>query len=373
MTGKTAVEGRIKISDAQMAITLMSAFTALGLYIYPRDLIEGAGQQMYLALLAATIAAAVPVLLLIRLHQWFPGQTPFQYAQVILGRPLGLLGGAWFALLYTGVAAVSLRQFGDLVNSVFLPRTPIEITMILLVTVAIYINWHGMEALIRFINLVYPFVIGLVGLVFLLAITRMTETQAIIPPLRFDLPAIYAGARRIMYEFVGIEAFAMLLPFVRRPRNPYSATLIPLLTNAVFLLLILVVTVGVFGMEPVVHLQYPGASVLRVLRFPGLLIERVGSFVALSWTLLGLMFLCVRFWTVPTGLAQMFGLPSTRFRYFLVPVGLMTFFLARWPGNPNELERFTHQVMVPLAMWTNTGLPLLLLLVAWIRGKGVRP
>lgn len=367
------MDGQIRISELQLSIMLTSAFTALGLYVFPRDLIAGAGYQIYPPLIGAALTAAVPVVLLVRLYLHFPDQTPFQYVQTILGRPLGLLAGLAYVVLYTGIAAASLRQFGDLVNSIFLPQTPIEITMLLVVAVVININWNGLEAVSRFINLVYPIVLTLALLTFVLSLTRVTEGAAMLPLLRFEPMAIVRGIRNIMYEFIGIEALAMILPFVRRPKHPYRATLLPLVVNTTILLMIMVVTVGIFGIEPIKQLQYPGASVLRVVRFPGLLIERVGSFVALSWTLLGLMFLSVRFWTVPTGMAQMFGLKARDSNYFLLPMGLLTFLLARMPLNPDQLETFTQGFLVPMSFWVSVTLPILLLAVARIRRLGARP
>lgn len=79
----------------------------------------------------------------------------------------------------------------------------------------------------------------------------------------------------------------------------------------------LVVTLGIWGIEPIAYLQYPGAATLRVLRMPGILVERLGAFVALSWTMLGIAFVSVRFWTIPLGCSEVFGLGPRSARYFL--------------------------------------------------------
>jgi spore germination protein len=366
------VNQQVRISEWQMATMMASAFTALGLFTYPRDLVEGAGRQAYWGLLAAIGVGMVSAALIVRIGLMFPGRTPIQYTRTVLGKPLGTLLGTWLVLFHVCMAAVALRYFGDLVNTLFLPRTPIEMTMLLLVAATLYINWYGLESIARFISFVFPIVMGLVTVTFVLTFRRVTEVAAILPPVSFDPFAVAVGSWRILYVFIGIEAVSMLLPYVRQPRRPYLYALSAVAANSLVLMLILVVSLGLWGSEPVLHLQYPGVATLRVLRLTGLLIERLGAFIALMWTMIGLTFLCTRFWTIPTATAQLFGLGTRKASYFLFPMALMTWFLARWPGNTEELEQMIQGLIIPLGMASNLVMTLGLMAVAWARGVGKR-
>lgn len=366
------MERRPRISEWQMATMMASAFTALGLFTYPRDLLEGAGRQAYWGLILAILLAVLSVVLIVRIGLIFPGQTPIEYTQTILGKPLGMLAGAWLVFYHVGLVALTVRYFADLVNTVFLARTPIEAIMLLLIVAAVLIVWNDLESIARFVALVFPVMLTLVAVTFTATFVRVTEMTALLPPVGFDPAMVLAGSWRMLYVFIGIEAVSMLLPYVREPKRPYRYALSALGANSTVLLLILLVTVGLWGVEPVIHLQYPGIAALRVLRPTGLLVERLGAFAAVMWTMIGLTFVCTRLWTVSTATAQLFGLGTRDGRYFLFPTVLLTFFLARWPLNSEELERYIHTLVVPLGMASNAAMTVGLMLIARARGLGAQ-
>lgn len=360
----------VRISQWQMAGLMGSSFTALGLFTYPRDLITGAGRQAVWGLLLAMLFAVVSTTLLVCAGRKFPTQTPIHYARSVFGKPLGTVAALFLILYHAGLAAVSLRYFGDLVNTLFLPRTPIEMSMLLLVVATVYLVWHGLEGVARFVSLVFPIVLLMVAVTFAITFSRVTELEAMLPPPSFDPAAVGNGSWRMMYVFTGIESVTMLLPFVHQPRRPYLYALGAVAANSLTLVLIFFVTVGLWGVEPIAHLQYPGIAALRVLRLPGLLVERLGAFMAVMWTMLALTFLCTRFWTVPTATAQLFGLDPQKARFFLFPMALLTLFLARWPVNAEQLEQIILFVVTPLGVCANLVMSAGLLLVAWLRGLG---
>lgn len=364
---------RVRISETQFTLAATAAFGELGLLTSPRDLVSAAGREAIVALLLAIALAAGFVLPFVRLGLMFPRMTPIEYAKLVLGRFLGTIAAVWMVGFHVILAAMCLRYYGDLVNSVYLPRTPIEITMLLLAIVAVFVVWHGTESTMRFVGLIYPVILALVVTTTGFGVLRGREFLAVVPSVPRDIPAVLSGAWQVMYAFVGAESVTMLLPFVNKPRHPYRNTFVAVALNGGLLLVVLVASLSVFGLEPLAYLHYPGVAFLRVLRLAGLLIERWGSFVGFLWIFLKLSYVCFYFWGTSLGTAQLFGLGLKEAPYFLFPVALLTFVVAAFPRNPSEFETYIHQFIVPLGIWSNLGMALLLMAVGRLRGLGTSP
>jgi spore germination protein len=360
---------RVRISEMQWTLIVASGFGELGLLTSPRDLAVSAGRSALWALLLAVGLALLFILLLVRLGRKFPGQSPIQYSRAIVGKPLaGVLGVALIAF-HILLAAMCLRYYADLVNTVYLARTPTEITMLLLVGTAIYVVWHGVEPTARFIGFIYPLVLAQVMITVASTIFKANQTEAMIPPPPLDLPAIGSGAWRIAYAFIGVELSSMILPFVAQPKHPYRHAIMPVFINGALLFMVVLTALGVWGLDPVARLEYPGVAVLRVLRLPGLLVERWGSFVGMLWVMLMLCYLCAHFLALTLATAQAFHVEPASTRYFLFPVGLMTYYLANWPAGPERFEAYIHNLLAPLGIVANLAL-VLLLGIAWVRKVG---
>lgn len=347
-----------------MAILVASGFIELGLYSYPRHLIEGAGRQFYWSLLGALLLGFAASALLTKFCLSFPHQAIMQVVYRVLGRPIGLLVGIFLIAYHAFLAAICLRYFADLVNVFFLPRTPPETVMYLIVLCVVFMNWQGFAATVRSLTLTVLPVMSLVILAFLMVVPRMTEVQPLIPVSRFYLPEVLEGICRTLYLFVGIESIVVFMPLVNRLERPYFWALLPMLINGLMMLTVLLVTLGIHGIEPVLDLQYPGVAALRVLRMPGMLVERTGGMVALTWTALKIGYLSTRFLTVPMTLGNIFGISAAHYRLFLIPFAAVVFALARWPRNSDEVDFLIQWVVGPVGL-----LNLLLIIVLLLVGK----
>ncbi|MFZ5828347.1 MAG: GerAB/ArcD/ProY family transporter [Bacillota bacterium] len=362
---------RERISEIQMAVIMAGGFIELGLYSFPRHLLELAGRPFYPVLLTAVLVGLALSLSIAHVMLKYPRKTPIEIFKGLFGPYLGTLVGLWALTFHIILAGVCLRYFADLVNTYFLPRTPVETTMMLILLATLFVNAQGLAATARVIVLAFLPVMTMVVVAYLLTVTRMSEFEALVPVLGpISLPGFARSVSGILYLFIGVESIAFLLPLVEKPRRPYFWVAMPVLGNALVLLIALLVTLGVLGFEPAIGLQYPGITTLRVLRLPGILMERLGGVVALAWTALKLVYLSARLITIPMAMAQIFNLSVARYRPFLYPAGVMIFFVARWPSNVEELSWLMQWFVGPVGLLTNGGLVLLILLVGALRGRG---
>ncbi|MFZ5817851.1 MAG: GerAB/ArcD/ProY family transporter [Bacillota bacterium] len=360
-----------RISELQMAVLIGAGIVELGLYSFPRDLVEGAGRQHFLALAVTLLLGLLSALVMAKVILYFGRQSGIQTTLCVFGRPLGLLLVVPAIAFHIALAAICLRYFGDLMNTYFLPRTPPEAVMLLIILSVVFITGQGMAATARLATLMVPAFIGVVVLAYLLVTYKMTEWGAVFPAMRLWPPTYLSGSLQIIYLIVGLESIAIFLPMVGKVTRPYFWVAVPTIVNGIVLVIVAAVTYGVMGLEPVAQLYYPGVAVLRTLRLPGLLVERTGALIALAWTVLKICYVAVRFLTVPMALCTCFGLPMARYRIFLLPLAILTFFLARWPANSVEVSYLLENWIGPLGLLFNVIFALLVWLVGWALGKGV--
>lgn len=351
-------------------MAIAAGFTAPILFTFMRHLLQGAGRQAFWSLLLLVLLTGGAALSVTYLALMFPNLNAVEWTRKITGNFLGTLLCIWWVAVFGAFAAVTLRQFGDLVNTLFLIRTPIEVTMFLLLFGAMYINWHGLETVVRFIGLVFPIMAVLLLIVLVATLIKADELAAMLPPPDFDLSSVLQGSWSALYAVTGLETVAGLAEFVKSPRRPYRTVALAVGVNSVLLVIAFLTTVGVWGIEPAAQLEFPGVATLRVLRLPGMLVERPGSFIALSWTVLMLCYMCLRVWMVPVGIAQIFGLGLRQYRYFVFPFALMIFFLARWPTSHVQLEYYLRAIVGPAGALSIFVSPIVLIAVAKLRGMG---
>ncbi len=362
---------RERISEYQLAVLIGAGFVELGLYSFPRDVAEVGGRQHFLTIGLLLLLGLISAWILVAVTLYFGRRSAVEIVLDVMGRPLGLIMSAAAIAYHLFLGAICLRYFTDLMNTYFLPRTPPEAVMLLVILAVVFVVGQGMAATARFATAMVPLFVGVVLVAYLLVTYKISEWGAVFPAVELWPPTFLLGTAKIIYLIVGLETIAFLLPMVGKVTRPYFWVSVPMLVNGVVLLVIIVVTYGVMGIEPVAQLQYPGVAVLRTLRLPGLLVERTGALIALAWTVLKIGYLAVRFTTVPMALCSCFGLSVSRFRIFLLPVAVLVFFIARWPANTVEVAALLEDWVGPLGLAANVGFALLIWLVGWARGKGV--
>lgn len=102
----------------------------------------------FIALLAGYILA--------KLSQRFPGQTFYQYSQIVAGKFLGKVHGFILIIYYTFFAGYEVRGMGELIHMYLLQNTPIEVIIIAFISVVTYITVEGANPIARICEFFFP-------------------------------------------------------------------------------------------------------------------------------------------------------------------------------------------------------------------------
>jgi len=187
----------------------------------------------------------------------------------------------------------------------------------------------------------------------------------------FDKPLIniFKGSLTPLAWHGEIFAFAMLIPYLVKPRQAAKVAVYSIIFTGLIFLLIIITSLAVFG--PIIkNMTYPVLNVSRVINI-GRFLERPEPFIMAVWVMGGVMKVSVFYYIIVLGSAQLFNLSS--FRPLVLPVGVILAALSvSFAQSTLEAFEFIAHYWPFYGLLTfEFGIPLLLFIIALTR-MGIR-
>lgn len=360
---------RGKIGSLQAVLLMMSLVLPTAIITVPASTVAAAKQDAWLSCIVGTLLVLPLTWLIVNLSLRFPGKTLFEYPEVILGRVPGKIVSFLYLFTFLQSSSLAVRQFGLFLVTTMMPYTPIIVFSIVLVAVTSYAVRNGLEVLCRYNQLFIP-VTGLLGVAFSLSVKDMKLTR-LLPVFDVGLIPIVKGAFSPV-AFIGlIFAMAVIIPYLSKPKEAYRVAYLSVLLNGFFLTVTVLESLLIFGPSMTSSMVYPTFNAIRTVSIANFL-ERLEAILLALWVLGGIAKLGVYYYILVLGSAQWLGLKD--YRPLVTPVGIIMIAMSTLSFGINvvDLNYFLfsgYQFLSILVYYT--GLPLLLLIVAMVRGKGV--
>lgn len=348
---------------------MMSMVLPTAILTIPAITVKSARQDAWLSIILATLVGLLIAWLVVSLSLRFPGKNLFEFTEEILGNVTGKIVGLlyiWLYFLYIGSTVV--REFGVFLVTAMMPDTPIIVFCITMIAVAAYAVRNGLEVLCRFIQLFIP-ATALMAIVFILSVKDMNLTR-LLPFFDTGLVPIVKGSVTPAMWLGEIVTLAMIIPYLNKPREAYRVAALSILLIGFFLTASILESLLIFGPNMTGHWIFPTFNAIRVVSIANFL-ERLESVVLMAWILGGIAKVGVFYYAAVLGSAQWLGLKD--YRPLVLPVGviLVAFSILLHGENIVEMLHYISLVEVPFFLIVfEVGIPLLLLIVALVRGKG---
>ncbi len=325
------------------------------------------GRDAWLALAVAALGGLVIALVNLALHLKYPQMTIIQYSQVLLGNFFGKLVGFMYILFFLGIVLIILRQAVDFLATGIMPETPGEAFLLLLMGVTVYITWEGIVPLARVSELILVFTLFTILFVLLL-VAKDIDLSALQPVLEKGMKPVLLAAATPMGWFGDVLVMTMLLPCLEKPSQARAAALWAIVTSALFIELLVVAVIGVFGSNEAVLMSFPVFSLVRMINIADFL-QRIESLLLAIWLVLIFVKLSLFLYAGTTGLAGWLNLQD--YRPLVLPVGIIVMVLSLQAfANLMEVKAFLKTIWPLIAVILTFALPLFLLMVSYIRVKG---
>lgn len=358
-------KGRDMVTPLQVAIGLVSVILGVEILAMPRDIALVSGRDGWLSLILGGLLVAVLIFFLTFLGQRFPGQSPVVYIQRLLGKPLGTVLMLLMVAIYGLQGAYMVREFADIAKLYLLPRTPTELLILSMLFVSAYAVNHGINAVLRVMQVFFPLLIIPLFLLFLMA-SPLTDIQEILPLLDNGAMPVLKGAVASYDLYSGFSLVAFFLPFLQKPYKARTACFLGLGVVVLLYLLIYIVSLAAFGPVELTYILYPVVDLVRMIEVPGTFIERLDVIILSLWILAAFNSVTALFYVVVFILSELLQISAlSSVTYLVLP---FLYVIAIFPPDIVLLGEFGDMVMF-LRLLLSILAPLVIMgAIFWQRG-----
>ncbi|MFZ5592093.1 MAG: GerAB/ArcD/ProY family transporter [Bacillota bacterium] len=344
------------VTISQLALTITAVQIGTGIAVLPRQLAKSAGHDGWLSALGGGLLFIILGLLMFWLAARFPNQGLFGYLPRILGKPLSLLIIAYLVVSFSGALVVGTRSYIDVVQLWSLPRTPRWLLASLTLLPGLYLAWFGLQAIARMAEL-FGFLLVLATFMIISPWPDINWGN-LLPVGDAGWKNIALGVLQTKYAYNGILIFLLLFPTLKpadRSRAVKAIVAGLLITTAVYVL-ITVITTGVFSIEALQSELYPVMTLISLTKLE--IVQRI-EIIFLYLNLITVITTQAPFaYLVTAGLQQLTGMDKKK---FLLPVGLITAFLAAYPLDIFLFDTYSEFVAYAIFIAEAVLVPLLLI------------
>lgn len=358
---------KAKISTHQLFVLIV--LFELGSAILVPLAVE-AKQNAWLAILIGLSGGLCLFLIYYALFSYYPDIPLTEYLQKILGSFVGKILAFLYILYFIYISARVLRDFGELLITVFFPESPLFIMNALMIIVVVYTIRKGIEVLARTGELIFIIIalLGISGFI-LISISGSMHISNLQPVLEEGLrPVLKTAFTTLYFPFGEIIVFTMIFPFLNKPEKVMKTGLYGLGLSGVILALIMTINISVLGVSLLSRTQFPLLSTIQTIELAGFL-ERLDVTFMLSSVFAGFFKLGVFFYASVEGTTNLFQIKESS--VLVYPMGFIVLLLSILIASNFSEHVYKGLEVAPLYIHLPFQLviPLFLLLIAFIKNR----
>lgn len=272
------------ITPLQLAAITATSIVGVGVLALPRLVVEMAYTGATLATLIGSLIGVATGMLAAALSSRFPGQTLVRYARRTTGRLVGTAVGIAYAGIALVSAALVAREFGEVTISAVLLETPLEITVLVMISVAVVMARYDVQVVGRVYEFTLPIVVFPAVIIAFLSL-RNAHFIHLLPLAGGGWDGIASASLLAASALLG---FMVSLVFVSRldvMRLAVPAVGAGVGLAALIHLQVVVAALSVFGPEQAIRRIWPTLELARITTVPGNLLERLDAPFIGIWVL----------------------------------------------------------------------------------------
>jgi spore germination protein len=276
------MEDTRETTTLQTSAILISTIIGVGVLPLPLFAVRSGETGAPLVTLSGIILAGIGLFILTLLGIRHPQKTIITYSEEIVGKWIGKfcsLFVIFFFLILTGLAA---REFGEVVVAAVLTKTPLEITVIVMLLLACLSVRNNMNTF-AYIHTFYLPIILAPGLIIVALSLKNANILYLQPLIGSRLPDMFMGTLNISALFQGSFVITMIFPSMKEPKKAMKASFWGIFVSGGLYLLIVIATVSVFGSEEIKQLFWPTLELARTTSVPGNILQRLDAIFLAVW------------------------------------------------------------------------------------------
>lgn len=355
------------VTALQLTMSMGTAIIGVGILAFPRITVELANTGAPMTTVIAVAVVMVGALMVSYLGNQYPEQTLFEYADDLVGKWIGtiiLFAAAWYFL---GLSSLATREFGEVVVTSVLQRTPIPATVLVMLILAGIASRNDITKLVRILTFYMPLVYfpALVIVVLSLKAARLVN---IMPALAVfhGIPWMHVvqSISIVSALFQNAWIIGMIIPFMYDPKRAYRSSMIGIASAGGLYIILIYAALSVFGTEEMKNLMWPTLELAKTAALPAFYIERLDPIFIAVWVTAVFCAIVTSYYLGIQALSHVFRLRDHRVLSLTVLPIVAT--LSSVPGNIQQLYDIIKVYGVCGLPFT-LGYPLILIVVHWLR------
>ncbi|TDF95811.1 GerAB/ArcD/ProY family transporter [Paenibacillus piri] len=354
-----------QVTVIQAASVLISTIIGVGVLPLPLFAVRAADSGAPLVTLLSMLLAYFGLWIITKLGMRFPNQSIVSYSEQIIGKWLAWIGSVMIILLFAVITSMAAREFGEVVITSVLKKTPLEVTVIVMLLLATVSARNSMTTF-AYIHSFYLPLLVFPGMLIVVFSLKNAEMINLLPLWGNHHSGLVSGVLAIAGLFQGSFIQAIIIPAMRRPERAMKASFWGMLIAGGSYFSFVVGTVAVFGAEETKLLLWPTLELAKTTTLPGNILERLDAAFLAVWVTAVFTTLFSSFYLTIHVASKLFKLRDHKmFTFFILPY---LFVLAMLPQNILHMYHITVSV-IQYGLLITIGYPLCLLLIAVMRKK----
>ena len=355
------------ISPYQIAMITIMTLIGVGIFSLPRELADSTGTNSTIMLVIGGIISLIAANIMITLNCRFPGKTFPDYCSEIIGVIPAKILTFIYAVYFTLFVAYEARVFNEVVKLFLLFRTPSEVIMFSIILACTYAVRGGVECIARAMELF--FILLFIPLILILLPGVVSVDFSNILPVFHGLSSkILKALPDMALSFAGYELLLFYVGFMKQPKKAYISTSIGMIFVTVIYLILTILCLGMYGTEALKQITWPMLGYVRSINLPGLFIERLDGVMLGIWVFTVYTTMISLYFALTYSLSKVLG--TKEHKQYALPMVPIIYFLSLIPENIAQLDKATTYLFKYFGIILIFVVPILLLLIAWIRKKG---
>ena len=287
-----------KISTFELAsiiiVQVVTMFSGINITI----LKEGAGINSWLSIIITYILGIIPILLILYIANYKKDLNLFEKNKSLFGPIIGFIINIIITILLLILGMTLLYNIINFILSQLLYRTPFIISCSLFIALVIYNANKGINVISKSCLLLLLLNIGLF-IINILALYQQTDFNNFLPLLKENTEGIIPSALKIFsINLLPLITILIIPKNSLTTPNKYNKTIIiSYIIGVIISISLVIVTIGVLGINLVKAFEYPGYIVLRKIELFGFL-ERIENVISLQWIVGSFIYLSLIIYTI---------------------------------------------------------------------------
>jgi spore germination protein KB len=344
-----------RVTDKE-AIYIITAF------VTGSTLIIGTGgnakNDAWIAAILGFIMAVPMLLVYARILSLFPNNDLYEILDLLFGKFIGKLISVIYIFYAFHLGALVIRNFGEFINTVAMPETPMYVALISMGLVSIVAARMGIEVMGRTTTYFLPLIFSILTAVLLMGLTGM-HFEYLKPVLETGTPVlVQSGFNIFSFPFAETVLFLTLLSSLQSKKSPRKIYLIGAIIPTVMIILTTIRNITTLGsmLDQYYFPSYEAVGRISIGQF----VERIEVTVAIVFIFCAFMKTSVCLLAASRGISKLFNLKN--YRSITVECGLIMICFSSflytdiiqmkyWAFKVYPYYAFPMQVIFPIIIW----------------------